>query len=590
MARKIVTDSGCGAPGVLRWPLVALLLLTVALPAAAERGLTIDEVWLNGFRTREIAVKPGETIQGTVTVSTSSNSFFHVHTGVWLPSWDKRNEAMRRFLDAQGGGSNQPVEISVPAPSAPGVYYLLFCFDRKREYEMFAELTSRTDEQIFANGRAIKVTVDPNAVAPPPPNSRENAAPLPIDGAPLAGRAGHGSGNEFWAKVNTSSFASSSGQALRVTLVGASPTIDLDLEMLDAENRRIGYSENEGSKKEISDVRVPNGNAVFIRVFAYRQGEAADFRMTAGKVSYEEAKADVSQGRAVAVDSAWTGQGHAGKGLAAAAWYAVTMEKAGRLDAEIDGLRPAAELDLVIYDDFGNLRARSRSEGSRFEQTSVANAEAGAVFYVGVRANETADESDFRITIWTHGRRPPAPASPVTPPVAGPGSPAPAVPGAGQKLPVAFELARGRDFTGFFRVDREAEFAVEVASAFGDAGKFDTIALQAPDGTLLWSMPAQGRKWEIGKTASRGPGLYRLRLQYTGEGVRKGQVDVTGLTDRNFYPETAIADPGGGPGLDAAEKEALQRLYEMMARRGNGKLTPEAQELLDKLEAYFERN
>lgn len=582
--------------------LAAFALLLAASAVRAERDLEITSVSLNGFNTKEIAVRPGVPLQGTVSVRTGSSSLFRTHTGVWLASWDRGNQgALKQFLNSVGGTDQTEVAIDIKAPSAPGTYYLLFCFDRKGFHDMYTELTMRTDDQIWANGRAIKIVVDASAAEAVRPSSREMAAPLGVGGS-NSGIAGHGSGRESWWRVPVGLLDSRGrGDALRFRVVGSTPTIDLELEILDDQGRRRGYSENEGSREESSVVRVRAGETLYARVFAFRSGDEARFQITCERVPLAAHLVDPSAGQALAVGNGYAATARAGEG-ARATWYAVPLAADGRVEVEVRGQTPSKDLDLYILDQTGNKRAISREEGSGRERVVVDPAESG-VYYVRVVAYRQSDESDFQITVAATNpgilvnpgtlSTPPGSTAPASPLPAGSPSPAST---AGfdsvQRFPVAYDVARGRDFEGWFKVGTEASFLVEVKTGWGDAGKVDTLAVFAPSGQVLWSKRGEGRGWEAERLTSAGPGLYRVVIAHSGTTARRGQVEVSGLADPHLYRSSTplAADLGpGGPGLDAAERAVLQRLHEMMKKRGEG-LSNEEAELLRQLDDYFTRN
>ncbi len=568
-----------------------LLALSLAgLPAVAERGLTIDAVDLNGFTTRDITVKPGGRITGTVTVSTSSSSFFRTHTGVWMPSWDRRPEAVRAFLNSAGGASGVAASIDIEAPAAIGVHYLLFCFDRKGAHEMYNELILRSDEQIYANGRAIKVLVDAAAPEPQRPTTRETAASLVVGGAARSGKAGHGTGNEAWYRIDAGNLSSTTrDEAIRISVAGTQPATDLDFEVQDANGRRRGWSENEGSKLETSVVRVSPNEAVYVRVFAFKQGEEAPFSISAKAVRLSTARVDMSGGKALSVSDGYSATARAGEGTANSSWYKLTFPQTGSFDVEVRGSQPSRDIDLWIYDDLGNLRASSREDGSALEKARVDYAESG-VYYVRVGAFRQSDAGDFSILVRASGASA-APSVPVTSPV----TVGPVVDGtaldSGQRCPVNFEVAKDRPYTGYLRVTNEPSFLMEVFTGWGEEGKIDSLKVIAPDGTVIWERAASGRGWEAERVSTRGAGLYRVVITHSGTAVRKGRIDVQGLGDPHIYPPRSgnvAFDPGtGGTGLDASERDILQKLYEMFNRRGTG-ISSEEAAILKQTEDYFQ--
>lgn len=578
--------------------LSALALLASALPVRAERDLDITAVSLNGFNTKEISVRPGVPIQGTVSVRTGSSSLFRTHTGVWLASWDRGNQgALKQFLNSVGGTDQTEVAIDIAAPSAPGTYYLLFCFDRKGFHDMYTELTMRTDDQIWANGRAIKIIVDPGAAEAVRPSSRELAAPLGVGGS-NSGIAGHGAGRESWWRIPVGLLDSRGrGDALRFRVTGSSPEIDLELEILDDQGRRRGFSENEGSREESSVVRVKAGETLYARVFAFRSGDEARFQIACERVPLTAHLVDPSAGQALAVGNGYAATARAGEG-ARAAWYAIPLAADGRIEVEVRGQTPSKDLDLFLIDQTGNKRSISREAGSGRERAVVDPAESG-VYFVRVVAYRQSDESDFAITVQATNPgilvNPGSIATPAPATTAPAGSPSP-ISTSGfdsvQRFPVGYDVARGRDFEGWFKVGTEASFLVEVKTGWGDAGKVDSIAVFAPTGQILWWKRGEGRGWEAERLASAGPGLYRIFIAHSGTTPRRGQVEVSGLADPHLYrsstPQAADLGPGGA-GLDAAERAVLQRLHEMMKKRGEGISSDEA-ELLRQLDDYFTRN
>lgn len=591
------------APRLALLVTVALMLALslAAAPAHAERDLSITSVYLNGFSTKEISVRPGARIQGNLGIRTSSSSLFRTHTGVWLPSWERANRnAMQQFLNSVGGSDQSTVAIDLAAPAVPGTYYLLFCFDRKGFHDMYTELTMRSDEQIWANGRAIKIVVDPGAAEAVRPSSRELAAPLAVAGT-VNGVAGNGTGKESWWKITTGSLDSRNrGDALRFRLSGLSPDIDLDLEIQDAYGRRRGYSENEGSKLESSVVRVVPGEVLYARVYAYRAGDEAQFQLVCERVPLASHIADPSAGQALAVGNGYTATARGGEG-SRAAWYAVPLAGDGRIEVEVRGQTPSKDLDLFLYDQTGNKRAASREEGSAREFVVLDPAESG-VYYVRVAAHRGSDESDFAITVRVTNPavlvNPGSSTTPASTPSSGsPTYGASPVSVSGfdsvQRFPVGYDVARGRDFEGWFKVGTEASFLVEVKTGWGDAGKIDAIRVIAPDGRVLWEKKAEGRGWEADRITAVGAGLYRIVISHSGEVARRGQIEVSGLADPHLYRSSAGTRPGdlgtGGPGLDAAERAVLQQLHEMMKKRGEG-LSYDESELLRQLDDYFTRN
>jgi hypothetical protein len=554
----------------------------------AERNLEINEVNINGFRTREVFVRPGAALVGAVTVTTSSSSLFRTHTGVWLPSWDRRAEALRVFSNSVGGTERTIVDISLAAPVAPGIYYLLFCFDRKHANEMYTELTQRTDEQIYANGRAIRITIDPNAAEPPRPNSRERAFDLPLDGASRSGTAGNGADRESWWKISTARLNSARNDAVKVRVQGDRPEIDLDFEILDSLGRRRGYSEAEGSGAESSVIRVQPNETLYVRVFAFRAGDEAGYRIRSEPVGLPASIVDPSAGRSLTVGDGYGAQGRAREGTAGSAWYRLPLLEDGSIDVEVKGSSPSRDLDLWIYDDLGNVRASSKSEGSALERARVDFAESG-VYYARVGAYRRTDESDFSISVRgrglvANGAVVTTPATPSTP------GPTPTL-DSGLRFPVSYEVSRGKDDEGFIRVTNEPSFLIEVFTGWGDIGKIDSIKVFAPDGALLWSKTAEGKGWEAERITTRGPGFYRIVISNSAEEIRRGRLDVQGLADPHIYPPRrgGAVDAGGGAGLDAAEREQLQTLYQMFLRRGEG-VSNEESDLLRRMEDYFLKN
>lgn len=576
-----------------RFLVIGLMCAGLATLAGAERDLTINSVLLNGFTGREISVRPGEMIRGTVVVSTSSSSFFRTHTGVWLPSWDRTPGAMKVFIDSIGSTSNSEAAIEIAAPNSVGVHYLLFCFDRKSASEMFTEITSRSDDQIFANGRAIKIIVDPSATPPPQPSTRESAWPLEVTGVQQTGKAGHGVGQESYWRIATGSIDWRKNQAIRITVTGLSPAIDLDLEITDAAGRRIGYSEAEGSQKELSVVRaLPNGT-IYARVFAYKTNTEAGFRIKAEKIVLSSAIQDPSSGNAVEAGNNFTARSRAGTGTAAA-WFRLPVMRSDRIEVEARGTEPAKDLDLWIYDDLGNLLGVSRNDGSTLERAVVERADSG-VYYIKVGAFRASDASDFDLVVRAPGALEIAGTPSNVTPTTGGTTPTTAVTptglDTGAPLPAPFTVMKGQSFERWLRVGNEASFILEVFTGWGDVGKIDSIRIFAPDGALLWERRAEGRGWEAEKIVTRGAGMYRILIEHAGPETRSGRIEASGLTDRKLYAQsvTGTLDDSGtpGPGLDAAEREMLRRLYDMFLRRGPGAISAEESDLLKKLEDYF---
>ncbi len=568
--------------GRIRSLLLALLLSAIALGARAERDLSIEAVSLNGFTSREFRVKPGERITGSVTVGTMSTSVFRTHTAVWLPSWKREQGEMRAFLKSIGGSEKAVAQVDIIAPGEIGAHYLLFCFDRKNPSDMFAEITSRTSEQIFANGRAVKFFVDPTAIpAPQPPP--DTTAWLEVGAAPRTMTAGYGKEREAILKLPARSHSSDRDDAIRIKVMADNPAVDLDFEVLDSMAHRRGASEAEGGGSESSIIRVWENETLTVRVFAFKRGEESSFRISAERVSLARSRRDPSAGSAVPAGDNFAATAEAGSTFATSAWYIIPLFRSGSIQAEVRGSKPDKDLDLWIYDDLGNPRGVSREDGSRFESAAVSPAES-AVYYIRVGAFQKKDESPFNISLRVSGA-PAVATTPVTPPKETPGSF-----DTGQKPPVPYEITRGKDFEGYVRVQDEATFMIEIYTGWGDAGRIDVMRVSAPDGTSLWDKRAEGRGWEGERIKTKGPGYYRIHLSYSGEGVRKGRIDIDGLADKSIYRARPRADLGsGGPGLDAAEKEYLRMLYDMLAQRGAG-ISPDEADILKKLEDYFNAN
>lgn len=577
-----------------------LLFAMASLPAYAERTLSITSVYLNGFTTKEVSVRPGVHITGSVNVATNSSAFLRAHTAVWLPSWERNTQgSMRAFMSSTGWADQGTAQIDIAAPTSPGVYYLLFCFDRKNANEMYTEIILRTDDQIWANGRAIKIIVDPNAQEAPRPNSRETAGPLSLAASPVEAIAGNGTGRESWWKLPIGNLDSRNrDDAVRFRIVGVQPDIDLDLEIQDAYGRRRGYSENEGSLEETSIVRVLSNETLYARIFAFRAGEEARFKITAERVPLAAARQDVSGGHSLAVGNGYAATGHASDGDHAA-WYAIPLAADGRIEVEVRGASPTRDLDLLIIDDLGNHRAISREAGSTLERAIVDPAESG-VYYVRVGAYRPADESDFNVTTRVTNPailvNPGTISSTPTTPTSTTGTPSP-VSVAGldsvQRFPVNFEVVRDRDFEGWFQVGSESSFLVEFQTNWGELGRIDTLAVFGPTGQTLWQRPAIGRRWEADRIASVGAGLYRVQVSHSGTSMRRASLDISGLADPHLYRSSSGRRPGdlgaGGLGIDDSEREILQQLYDMMNRRGTGVSTAET-DILRRLEEYFTKN
>lgn len=392
----------------------ALFAFLFVLPASADRGLTIDAVSLNGFTGRDIRVRPGERIYGTVAVTTSSSSLFRTHTGVWMPSWDRSQSSMRVFMNSVGGVESDNATIDITAPSVPGTYYILFCFDRKHPSEMFQEITSRSDDQIYANGRAIRVFVDESAASGlsslfSPPSSPitnsanfANAVPLDLDGRQISGTAGYGSGRESLFRLVTGNLSSDRDDAIRVRMLGDRPQIDLDLEIVDQYGRRRGLSERDGSFAEQAVVRVQPGDVLYARVFGFKRGEDAPFRIFADRTSLFTSRVDPSGGRAIPEADGSVVNDRAGEENFNPRWYSLALVREGTIDVEMNGSDPSRDIDVWIYDDLGNLRASSRQPGSRHEHATVDYAEAGT-YYVKIAALRPIDESAFSATFRVSG-------------------------------------------------------------------------------------------------------------------------------------------------------------------------------------------
>jgi len=555
--------------------LLTFIFLIVASPVYADRGLVIDAVNLNGFSVNTISVKPGSRIFGTLLISTSSPSFFRTHTGVWLPSWDKRQESMKVFLNSVGGSDQTNVDIDIAAPSAPGTYYLLFCFDRKRASEMFNEITLRTDETIFSNGRAIKVIVAPNAVEPPKPNTRDRALELLIDGANGSGNAGYGSENESWWKIQTAGTSFALGEGLLITLNGMNAAADLDVEVQDANGRRLGWSENEGSKLESSVVRVKPGEIIYVRVFGFKQGEVSGYTISTKKINISKSIVDPSNGKALRIGNGYKAVGRAGEGIAGSAWYSIAFSNEGSLKVEIRGTQTDKDIDLWIYDDLGNIRSVSREDGSGLERVSLDRVESG-VYYIRVGAYKRIDESDFNIEVQAIGALSFGTQNKT---ISNSGV------DSGQRCPVAFEVAKDSSFEGYIKVSNEASFLIEVFTGWGEIGKFNSIRVIAPDSAILWNVASKGRGWEAERVATRGSGMYLISISYDSEGTHKGRIDLNGLSDLNIYPvkKNELQLGSGGQGLDAVERETLQKLYELFDSRGAG-ISSEEAEILKRTE------
>lgn len=561
---------------------LALLLLAAPAIARADRDLSIDAVSINGFTAREIRVRPGERLSGNVSVTTNSSSVFRTHTAVWLPSWKKDPSAMRVFLKSIGGVDHAVAPIDIVAPDTLGAHYLLFCFDRKGPAEMYQEILLRTDEQIYASGRAVKIVVD-TAATPAPMPPPDTVVYVEVGAAPRTATAGFGKEREAVLQVPVRGLDSGRDDAIRISVIADNPVVDLDFEVLDAAGHRRGASEAEGGASESAIVRIHENEMLSVRVYAFKRGEESPFRISAERVSLAASRHDPSAGAAVPAGDYFSAQGRAGSSFSTSAWYVVPLARTGSIRAEARGEEPAKDLDLWIYDDLGNPRGTSREDGSRLESAVVDPAES-AVYYVRVGAFQKKDESPFAITMRVEGGGVPA-TRPVAPPLEAPRSF-----DTGQKPPVPFEIARGKDYDGFVHVVGESSFMIEVYTGWGDVGKIDLISVAAPDGSALWEKRAEGRGWEGERIRTKGPGYYRIHLSYSGDGSRKGRIDLDGLSDLMIYKVGPRADLGeGGPGLDAAEKAFLKTLYDMMAARGAG-ISPEEAELLKRLEEYFTAN
>lgn len=550
----------------------------VALPSSAERGLTIDDAVLNGVSARALTVRPGDRILGTVKVSTSSSSLFKMHTGVWLPSWERENRAaMRTFVRSLFGGvPDIQINIDLTAPAQVGTYYLLFSFDRKDDDEMWAEIRSRSDDQIFANGRAVRIIVDANAAPAVQPRSRDAATLVALDGAGIEGAAGYGENNGYWIKVRTGDATISRNMALRFKMTGHDPLVDLDIEIVDEAGRRRGFSSQEGSLEEVSVVRSPSDEMLYARVYAFKAGGDGRFNLTVSRVALSNAITDPSKGSAKRIADGYKGRGRGGLGVEKSAWYAVSLAKDGTVGATLRGVNPSAELDVWIYDDLGNIRAQSRMQGSTEEAALVSPAEPGT-WYIRSGALHSSDQSDFDITVYLNR---PAPADDAPAPFAAP----PSAGSAADTLPVAFTVARGKDFEGYIEVTTESEFLVEVFTGWGDLGVLDAITVYAPDGTVLWNVPAKGRGWEASRLSAKGAGSYRIVVTYTGEGERHGRLDVSGIKSRILHRQKQSA--ASSAGLDEREKKILKKLYEVMLSSG-GEITEQEHELLHEIEEAF---
>ncbi|MEK8023030.1 MAG: hypothetical protein AAB229_04400 [Candidatus Hydrogenedentota bacterium] len=392
--------------------LTIVLLLSCLVPGHAERDLSIDGIYLNGFSSRDIRVQPGERISGSVSVTTSSSSIFRTHTGVWIPSWDKSRGAMRVFMTSAGGAEGAQVSLDLYAPTTPGTHYILFCFDRKNANEMHTEILSRSDEQIYANGRAIRIFVEYSAYNPFTNSASglstsnvnfAGAVPLDLDGRQIAGSAGYGAVREsLWRLMTSSSLSSDRDDAVRVRLLGDRPQIDLDMEIVDQYGRRRGLSEKDGSFAEQAVVRVQPGDILYARVYGFKRGEEAPFRIFADRVSVFTSRADPSNGRAVPVSDGFSTTDRAGEDNFNPRWYSISVIREGVIDVELMGSSPGSDIDLWVYDDLGNLRATSREPGSRLERARVEYAEPGT-YYVKAAALRRSDESDYRISFSVTG-------------------------------------------------------------------------------------------------------------------------------------------------------------------------------------------
>ncbi|RMH58166.1 MAG: hypothetical protein D6679_05350 [Candidatus Hydrogenedentota bacterium] len=571
---------------------LAVLVLPgiIAPPVRAEKPLTIDSIDLNGQYDRTIVVRPGQLIEGTVVVTTSSGSWFNEHTGVWLPSWHKVESELRVFLfSLMGGNTTTEVPIEIRAPATPGTYYLLFCFDKKLKNEMINEMSMRTDEQVFANGRAIRVIVDPVRPIPEQPTSRENAVALVIDGPTMRGHVSNG--RSYWFRVFVPRSWDQNNNALVFYLEGADPTSDIDMEVLDESGKRRGFSGKEGSRRERSAVHAFPGEILFVRVYPFKRETKNNFSLTAFTRPLLMETRDPSSGRARRVGLPYHGAAAAGQGVEGSAWYRIVLPQRGSLAVGIEGKNPANDIDIWIYDAFGNVRARSRADGSRRETSLLENAEAGD-YFVRVGAFRTATPYPVSVSISTKTTDLFPSSQPTDANTNGAPPPSAAPSDTGRKPPVPFDVWKGHKFEAWFRVAKESGFLLEVYTGWGDAGKLDALRLEDPKGKIIWNVVPEGRGWEARRFSSPTPGWYHLTVEYNGEIRRHGRVNIEGLDENLLYftPPGSSGLGTGGKGLDPAERAVLRKLYEMFRIRATNGIDTEEQRRLEDLEKYFEEN
>ena len=563
--------------------IIAISTVVFAAPVIAERGLEVTDVSLNSQSSREISVRPGNRVMGTITLSTSSHSLFKEHTGVWIPSWQRTDRsAMRTFLRTfMGGVPNVQVNIDIIAPSQPGTYYLLFSFDKKDENAMFDEVTARPNETIFNNGRAVRLIVDFSAPEAARPLSKGTAMSLALGGPGVQGTAGRGEGKEYWSKVNTGSLDSSRDEAVRFRLSSLDRFVDLDLEIVDGEGRRRGFTGEEGRGEELVYVRVKPNETLYANVFAFNKREQAQFQLNAEAVRLSNVISDPSKGTSKNVKDGFLGKGFAGAGWERSQWYKVATTQKGTIAVEIRGSQPESDIDVWIYDDIGNVVGKSRSAGSAKESVVVRDLNPGN-YYVRVSAFRASDESRFDIEVYLRDipRKTSTTENKEEKPKASSSD--------SKTLPVRWTAEKGNSFTGFFKVDKEEDFLVEVFTGWGDLGKVDSIKVQSPSQKTLWEITAEGRGWEAKKIATSGPGFYRLTITYNGSGKRRGRIDASGLKDRTFYATTSGSSNKGDISDD--ERKILSDLYKIMLSTGDEGVSDEEQELMEKMEEYFSSN
>lgn len=559
---------------------MCVLVIGMSLQVQAAESVRILDWNLNGTQTADVTVAPGERISGNVRMRTSSSQLLGFHLGAWMPSWDTGSDNIHVFTQTFFGGSmDVNVSVEATAPTSEGVYHLLFAFGEKKEDEIRRDLINLSYQNPPPADQSIRIVVDRDAVRvvdrAGAGRSKEEAVSILVGGKDVEARAGHGEGEGFWAKVNTGNLASSKGDVLRVAL-DVEDAADLDLEILDANGQRRGFSAAEGALDELSFVKVRASEILYVHVYAYQPHEEAAFKLSVSRASLSKFRQDPSNGEAEAISYDTRVSGQAGADWKSSAWYKIARPANEELSLRLEGSRHGADLDLWVYDDLGNELAKSRESGSSNERLKLEEL-FGGEYYIRVGAFRPSDASDFTLTV----------GHPTAAPVV-----VDTQSGAKKPLPILAEVQKDSPLVGYLNVQSENSFLVELFTGWGNFGEIDTVILTAPDGTVLWSIKADGRGWEAARINSRGSGFYRLEIRTHHDIPRRVRLQVDNLIDQNFYPHT----PGRGEynpvgaGLDSEEQATLHRVYEMMFVRSGEGIDSEERQLLDQLEVYFREN